>query len=91
MTRKVYVARPRIIDSDRRPGERENEVAYCAEPVWFFDDLPAAEYECRNLSGEPPVMVKSHRCEFAVESLEDGQFTIVCLSHPEDLKLSKCD
>jgi hypothetical protein len=28
------------------------------------------------------VEVESHFCEFAVETLEDGKFTIICMAHP---------
>jgi hypothetical protein len=87
MTRRVYVCYPDFIASEKRQGERECILQYYAEPCWIFDDRPSAEYECGELC-KGKVEVESHFCEFAVETLEDGKFTIICMAHPSHLKLA---
>lgn len=95
MTPKAYALFYRPIDEDKivpplRPFDPvENyEVGYCAEPEWSFPDRQIAEVECAALR-RMNVHIGAHFCDFAVESLENGAFAIVCLSHPENLMLSK--
>jgi hypothetical protein len=33
------------------------------------------------------IHVGPHQCEFAVEALQDGQFAIICTTHPAHLEL----
>jgi|ERR1700733_3786554 hypothetical protein len=95
MTRKAYVQGYSPIPEDKiepptRPFEPvENYVVgYCAEPEWTLPDRPSAEIECGILR-RMGVHIGPHYCEFAVESLDNGEFAIVCLTHPEHLKLSE--
>lgn len=71
---KVYVL-------DYRPKIGKPEVGYGAEPKWRMAFLHEAVKECQLLNNAP-VYVGEHCCEFAVEKLPEGDFTIICLSHP---------
>ena len=95
MTRKVYVLRywPLPVDKTAPPPPHRDEnwrnwkVAYGAEPEWTFPERMRAEEEhliLRSLNVHFPDASPVHHCDFAVERLESGEFTIVCLSHPEE-------
>jgi hypothetical protein len=95
MTRKVYVSWYGPLPKDQilpptRPFEQVEKtgVQYCAEPTWTLHDRPSAEVECATLRNAG-IHIGAHYCDFAVESLENGAFAIVCLTHPVDLKLAK--
>lgn len=94
MTHKVYVLGYRTVDDDKIPPKRPFEgaqnigVNYSAEPDWLLPDRSTAEIECASLRGMD-VHVGSHYCNFAVETVDDGQFAIACLSHPKDLRLAQ--
>lgn len=86
---KVYVRGYRQKDADKvqppkRPFERvENvEVQYCKKPDWKIAFRELAESELSILA-ELRVHVGSHYCEFAIEELPEGEFAIICPSHPE--------
>jgi hypothetical protein len=90
MTRKVYVLGydPIPVDDNTEQRRQEWKVGYCAVPEWTFADRSAAEIECGYMRGWDVRMEDGHRCDFAVETMDSGGFAIVCLSHPEHLKLS---
>lgn len=95
MTRKVYVLGYRPLEDDqlilpKRPFERVEDlgVGYTDEPGWTMADRREAEGECATLRGMA-VRVGMHYCDFAVETLDTGEFTIVCLSHPTEFALSR--
>jgi hypothetical protein len=86
---KVYVRGYQQKDADkvqppRRPFERveDVEVEYCKEPDWRIAFRELAESELKILT-DMCVHVGSHYCEFAVEELPEGEFAIICPSHPE--------
>jgi hypothetical protein len=86
---KVYVLGYQQKDEDKveppkRPFDHvENvDVQYCKEPEWKIMLRGLAESELRILR-DMRVHVGSHYCEFSVEELPEGEFAIVCLSHPD--------
>jgi hypothetical protein len=86
---KVYVRGYRQKDADKvqppkRPFEpvEDVEVQYCNELDWKIAFRELAESELRILTGMR-VHVGLHYCEFAVEELPEGEFAIICPSHPE--------
>ena len=87
---KVYVlrygptAKQETGERQKSPSDRlENtEVEYSREPVWRMPSLRLAKGE-RDLLCEMQVHVGPHYCEFSVEELPEGDFALVCLSHPD--------
>lgn len=57
-------------------------VQYSKGPEWTMGERARADWECRFLDGLG-VRVRDHCCAFSVEVLPEGDFAIVCLSHPE--------
>ena len=95
MTRKVYVLgyRPKEDEDDKwlpppKPWRVEDYVMGCsAGPEWTFPDRSLAEDELVELR-KMGFHFGEHYCDFAVETLDDGEFALVCLSHPAELKLA---
>jgi hypothetical protein len=58
------------------------DVQYCDGPDWKMPYREHAEMELRILAAMR-VHVGPHYCEFSLEELPEGEFAIVCLSHPE--------
>ena len=86
---KVYVRGYRQKNADevhphKRPFERveDIEVQYSNEPDWKIAFRELAESELRILT-DMRVHVGLYNCEFAVEDLPEGEFAIICPSHPE--------
>lgn len=87
---KAYVAgyREKEKEEDKEKGRKiasrtEIEVGYSKEPKWTVASREEANYQCRTLRGVD-VHVGPHYCEFSVEELPNGEFAIVCLSHPDN-------
>jgi len=87
---KVYVRgygplRKEEISPQRRPFDpiQDHGVEYRATPDdWKMSTRDEAEMHCQDLN-RMQVHVGPHYCEFSVEELPEGDFAIVCLSHPE--------
>jgi hypothetical protein len=86
---KVYVRGYRQKDADEAQPPKllferaeDVEVQYCKEPDWRIAFRELAESELRILT-DMRVHVGLHYCEFAVEELPEGEFAIICPSHPE--------
>ena len=95
---KRYVLGYRHAKQDRPPIEApslprliepvENfEVGYSEEPILKLETLAEAEVELAFLR-RIQVHVGSHYCEFEIEQLADDGFAIVCVTHPDHLKMS---
>lgn len=89
---KVYVAgyrpekkEPEQIRSD--DPKTDYEICYSRDPEWKMEFINQAESECRILESFG-VHVGSHSCRFSVEELPEGEFAIVCLSHPDNSSAS---
>jgi hypothetical protein len=54
-------------------------------PAWKIATLPVAQRECEILQGLRVRVGYHHHCEFSVEELPEGEFAIVCLTHPDPL------
>jgi hypothetical protein len=82
---KVYVhgykPKKRKQEEERLPY-REHEVFYSKEPTWKMEQRYQAESECIVLHNMR-VHLGEHVCKFTVEEVSDGQFAVVCLSHPD--------
>lgn len=82
---KVYVLGYRTRDEEwgviLRPLENI-DVAYSKAPEWKLSHAELADLERMSLE-KMNVHVGEHYCKFSVEDLNDGEFAIVCLSHPE--------
>lgn len=94
ITHKVYVTGYRPLeDPEIVPPKRPSEplenigVGHSLDSGWWsISSRVEAETECSKLRGWK-IHVGAHYCDFAVESLEDGKFAIICLSHPVELAL----
>jgi hypothetical protein len=89
---KMYVHGywPRAIGTEQ-PGRpsvvpfENTEVAFSMTPAWRIATLLLAQRECEILQGMHVKVGYHHYCEFSVEELHEGEFAIVCLSHPDPL------
>jgi len=95
MTRKVYVTHPvplnrhEITPSTRRDKRLDDTgIFFTTEPTWIMTHRATAETRCAGLD-LMRVHINSQVCEFAVESLHNGRFTVVCLNHPKELALAR--
>ncbi len=80
---KRYVHGYWLRDTDPEASRFENlEVAYADDPSWKIPFPHEAEYE-RGFLENSRVHVGEHYCAFSVEELPEGQFAIVCITHPE--------
>jgi hypothetical protein len=72
------------IEPPKRPFDPVGnvEVQYGDGPDWKMPFREYAETELRTLA-EMRIHVGPHYCEFSLEELPEGEFAIVCLSHPE--------
>jgi hypothetical protein len=85
-----YRPRQRGSQKDREQGAGTNKipdvpetvVLYSKEPQWKITARELADAELRILRNMQ-VHVGLHYCNFSVEELSGGDFTIVCLSHPD--------
>jgi hypothetical protein len=95
MTHKVYVTGYRSLEEHeivwpKRPFERVEDtgVGHSLDPNWWpISERSEAEAECAKLRGFG-IHIGTHFCDFAVESLDNGTFAILCLSHPVELALA---
>lgn len=67
---------------DERLPYTEHEVFYNKEARWKMEQRYEAESECIVLNNMR-VGVGEHLCKFTVGELPDGQFAVVCLTHPD--------
>ncbi len=76
--------------SPRAPFERDEptDVGYAATPEWRIETREVADYQCSKLR-QMRVHVGEHYCEFEVEKLSEGDFAVVCASHPDHLKVAR--
>lgn len=83
---KVYVdgykPKKKVIEGKQFDSYPEHEVFYSKEPRWTMD-RDTAESEFKIMNNLFRFHVGTHYCNFTVEALADGQFAIVCLSHPD--------
>ena len=76
-----YHANPREKNPEERVNPLGHEVEYSDKPELVFDAPETAGMHCEVLNGMQ-VYVGEHYCQFEIEKLNDGQFAIVCKSHP---------
>jgi hypothetical protein len=78
---KVYVTGYQLKEL---PTHQEDiEVGYSKDPPeWRTVSVYEADAR-RIFLQDKRVQVDGHRCQFSVEELPEGQFAIVCLSHPD--------
>ena len=58
-------------------------VKYSATPEnWTIPERRLADVEC-DILRRMRVHVDAHYCEFSVEELRDGEFAVVCTTHPD--------
>ncbi len=80
---KMYVCGYKLLS--REQNWEDAQVKYSKDPKWPMTSVEA-ELLCQRLNAlGVPVSVGPHRCQFSVEELPEGEFTIVCLSHPDSL------
>lgn len=65
----------------------EIEVQYHSRPVWRIPSHEA-EWRCAELQ-RSRIHVGQHYCEFSLEELPEGNFAIVCESHPSELRTAQ--
>lgn len=78
---KVYVDGFGPKDS-QKPLNTRLTVAYSASPERTWGSLLHANSDCEYLNRHR-IHVGQHLCYFSVEELPSGDFSIVCLTHPE--------
>lgn len=65
---------------------QDYDVGYAEAPTWILPKHKA-EVECARLATWK-VHVGEHFCSFAIEELNSSEFTVVCVNHPEHLKVA---
>ena len=77
-----------LAEVDPRPAMwKENvDVGYSSTPVLRIKTRHEADLDCERLR-RMRVHVGAHYCEFGVEELPEGDFTLVCFSHPDHLRV----
>jgi hypothetical protein len=87
---KAYVTGYRSADKEKEPrgkvppfGLKDNvDVGFHRHAEWRMSFQEEAKAELQILQGMK-VHVGGHFCELSIEELPEGDFAIVCLSHPD--------
>lgn len=93
---KVYVAEYGLEELEKPEKKTEEDlykpqvtlVRYSGGPEYTIGERDKAVWECQYLE-RAQVRVGEHCCAFTLEELPEGEFAIVCLSHPELASASK--
>jgi hypothetical protein len=64
------------------------DIGYSAEPAWTMHTREEAEAECGILRGLR-VHLGEHYCSLDVEVLPNSEYAIVCLTHPENARVTE--
>jgi hypothetical protein len=89
---KAYVTGYRSKEKDEKQSKESRfehkgnvDVFFHKDVNWRMQSLEEAKAECQCLRAMK-VRVGEHSCDLSVEELPEGDFAIVCLSHPDWVK-----